>query len=223
MSDDSFIREVDEELRQDQIKGIWSQYGRVLIGVAVAIVVGTAGYRGYEYWQQTQAAASGDAFLKAAELSEAGNQDEAIKALGELVKTGTGEYPALAQFRIAGEMLGRGDKPAALAAFDAIIKDSGFDAALRNVAAIRAGLIAVDVETYDQVKTRVESLAGSGEAFRSLAREILGLSAFKAGNDADALKWFQQIADDAGSTNSARERAGLMLQLLAGKGVVAKG
>ena len=36
MSDDSFIREVNEELRQDQAKALWDRYGPAFIGLAVA-------------------------------------------------------------------------------------------------------------------------------------------------------------------------------------------
>jgi hypothetical protein len=219
MSDDSFVREVNDELRQDQLKGLWNRFGNVVIAIAVLIVLGTAGYRGWEYWRTQQAAKSGDAFLAAIELSKSGKQDDALASLDEIAKSGSGQYPALAKLRIAGETLDRGDKPAALAAFDAIANDTSLDEAFRSVARIRAGMIAVDVETYDQVKARLEPMAAAGQAYRSLAREALGLAAWKAGANDDAAKWFRQITDDAGAAGNVRERARLMLDMLAGKGV----
>jgi hypothetical protein len=74
MSDDSFVREVNDELRQDQLKGLWNRFGNVIIAIAVLIVLGTAGYRGWEYWRTQQAAKSGDAFLSAIELSKSGRR-----------------------------------------------------------------------------------------------------------------------------------------------------
>ena len=70
MSDDSFIREVDEELRSDRVQEFWDKYGKLVIGVAVAIVVVTGGYRFYEYYTGQQAAEAGDAFMEAVTLSE---------------------------------------------------------------------------------------------------------------------------------------------------------
>ncbi len=223
MSDDSFIREVDDELRQDRMHGFWASYGRIIIGIAVLIVVATAGYRGCEYWRQTVSARSGDAFLAATELSKAGKQDEAIAALEAITKSGSGQYPALARMRIAGETLARGDKQGAMVAFDAIANDASFEEALRSVARIRAGMLAVDLETYDGVKARMEPMAAAGQSFRSLARELIGISAYKSGNLEDAVKWFRQIADDANTTGSVRDRANVMLELLAGKGATSKG
>ena len=39
MSDDSFIREVDEELRSEQVQQVWQRYGKLIVGGAIAIVL----------------------------------------------------------------------------------------------------------------------------------------------------------------------------------------
>lgn len=49
--DDSFIREVNEELRSDQMRLVWKRFGRILIGIAVLVVLGTIGKVSYEYWR----------------------------------------------------------------------------------------------------------------------------------------------------------------------------
>lgn len=223
MSDDSFIREVDEELRHDRLKTAWGRYGKLAIAAAVLIVLATAGFRGWEYYSATRAAGSGDTFLQALDLSEEGRADAAIAKLEELTAAGSGQYPALARLRIGAELAGKGDKQGAIEQFDAIVEDNGFDEDLRALARLRAGLLAVDALDYDAVKTRLEPLAAAGGDYRSLAREALGLSAWKAGLMQDAANWFQQIVDDAGSAGGVRERASVMLNLLAGKGVTAAG
>jgi hypothetical protein len=220
MSDDSFVREVNEELRSDQFKSLWNRFGNLVIALAVLVVAATAGYRGWEYWRDRQAARSGDAFLAAVEQAEAGKQDDAMAALNGLAESGTGQYPALAKLRIAGETLDKGDRAGALAAFEAIAADTSLDESFRSVARLRAGLIAVDTETYEQVKARLEPMAAAGQPYRSLAREALGLSAYKAGANDEAARWFREITQDAGATGNVRQRAALMLDLLAGKGVV---
>ena len=53
MSDTEFIRDVDEELRRDQMKSLWDRYGLYVIGAAVLIVALTAGYRGWDAWQRS--------------------------------------------------------------------------------------------------------------------------------------------------------------------------
>jgi len=218
MSDDSFMREVEQELRSDKISEFWKKYKFLVIGSAVAIVLGTAGYRFYDSYSQSVAGQSGDRFLSAIELSNEGKHDEAITSLEALVEDGVGQYPALAKIRLAAEFARKGEPEKAIEAFDTIANDTDFDETLRNVARLRAGLLLVDHGSYDQVSDRLQTMSETGKSFRHSAREGLGLSAWKHGQYEDALVWFQAIADDQGSPNGVRARAGVMLQLLAGKG-----
>ena len=223
MSDDSFIREVDEEMRQDRLKSIWNRFGNLLIGVAVLIVLATAGWRGWQYWQENRAAKSGDAFLAAVDASEKGNQDDSIARLQALEESGTGEYPVLARLRLAGEFEARGETDRALGIYEAVASNASVSEPLRSIALLRAGMVAVDRESYEQVRARLEPLAAAGNPYRHLAREALGLSAYKSGAMEEAYRWFNDIANDAGATSAIRGRVNVMLELLAGKGLKSAG
>ena len=87
-NDDSFIREVNEELRSDQLRFVWRRFGRLIIGGAVLIVLGTAAYSGYRYWQGHQAGSSGDQFISALTLADQNKTDEALAALASIEKNG---------------------------------------------------------------------------------------------------------------------------------------
>lgn len=219
MSDDSFIREVDEELRSDQFQNFWNKYKWFVIGGAVAIVALTAGYRGWVSYTEQVAGASGDRFLQAVELSNDGKHDEAIAVLQKLGEDGSGEYPALANIRLAAEYAKQGETDKAIEAFDKIAGDAGSDETLRDVAKLRAGLILVDHGTYEEVTGRLQPMADTGKPFRHSAREGLGLSAWKHKKYEDAFRWFTAIAEDAQAPGGIRSRATIMLELLAGKGV----
>ena len=219
MSDDSFIREVDEEMRSDQLQQLWDRYKMLVIGGAVAIVAVTAGYRGWDYYTTSIAAASGDRFMSAITLSNDGKHDEAIKILQELSGSGSGQYPALANMRIASEYAARGDEKLAIESYDKIAGTSTSSLPMKLIAQLRAGLLAIDNNDLADVTRRLLPLAGPGLPFRHLAREGLGLAAFKAGKKAEALKWFDAIVNDAESGTNVRGRANVMLELLAGQGI----
>ena len=222
MSDDSFIREVEDELRSDQLQKFWERFKFLIIGGAIAIVVATAGYRYWLHYTESVAAASGTRFQEAIDLSGEGKYDEAIAALEALVEDGSGQYPALAKMRLAAEFIGKDEPLKAVEAFDSLANDTTFDETLRDIAKLRSGLLLVDHGTYDQVADRLESMAETGKEFRHSSREGLGLAAWKAGNYEDALSWFTAIQADVGAPQGIRQRTAIMLELLRGKGFEAK-
>ncbi|PWL19165.1 hypothetical protein DKP76_00945 [Falsochrobactrum shanghaiense] len=223
MADDSFIREVNEELRSEQMKSIWRRFGPILMGGAVALVLGTAGMVGYQHWSDSRASASGDKFLAALDLAAEGKNDEALAALDDLEKTGYGSYPVLARLRAAAVLAEKGDAAAAVAAFDKVAADNGVPSQLRDVARLRAAYLLVDSGSYEDVASRVETLSADGHPMRGSAREALGLAAWKAGRFDDAFKLFDQLANDNLVPANIRQRANTMLDLMRGAGVAAQG
>lgn len=211
MSD--IFREVDEDIRQEKYRRLWDRFGSWIIAAAVLVVVGTGGYRGWLYWQEQQSQQSGDTFYEAVRLSEAGNYTEAEQLFSEL-QDASGGYPAIARLRRAGTLAESGDEAAALAAFEAVHRDTSVDPALRNIAALRAAYLAVDNEGYEAIADRVEGLTGADNPFRAAARELLALSAWKAGDIDAARKWLKELEDDQATPSDVTRRIDLLAQVI---------
>lgn len=218
MSDDSFIREVDEELRQDKAHALWKRYGPLAIGAAVALVLATGAWSYYTYSRAQKAGASGDRFLAALELIRDKKNDEAREVLKALEADGYGAYPVLARIRSATLLAESGDAKGAIAAFDAVAADASVDISLRDVAKLRAGLLLVDHGTYEEVDQRVSTLATDTNPLRHSAREALGLAAWKAAQFDQAGKLFDRIVQDTSTPPNLALRARTMLELMRGAG-----
>jgi hypothetical protein len=189
----------------------------------VAIVLVTAGYRGYEYYTNSRASASGDRFLAALTLANEGKQSESLTALRELETDGYGAYPVLARMRAATLIQENGDAAGAVAAFDAVVADRSAPDSIRDLARIRAAYILVDTGTSAEVAERAEPLASDTSSLRHAAREVLGLAAWKDGRFGDAKVLFQQITDDPQAPRNAMQRASIMLDLITASGKVGDG
>jgi hypothetical protein len=218
MSDDSFIREVNEELRQDKAKALWDRFGPAAIVIAVGVVLATAAFVGYDYWVETRASRSGDAFSQALKLANDGKSDEALKALQALEAEGYGAYPVLARLRSATVLADKGDFSGAVAAFDKVSNDGSIPVAIRDMARLRAALVLVDHGTYADVTARVGVLNAETNPLRHSARELLGLSAWNEGKSAEALKFLEQVSADNTAPRNVRERANLLTELIRGSG-----
>ena len=217
MSD--IFQEVDEEVRREQLKKLWDRWGNYLIALAVVVVVGVGGWRGYQWWEAKRAAETGAAFEAAIALSEQGKHADAEAAFAKIAAEGTTGYYGLALLREGAELAKR-DPKAAAALYDKTSEDSRVAQPLRDLAALRAGALLIDIATYDEVRRRLEPLTPVGRTFRHSAREFLVLAAWRSGNMSAAKRWIDMIASDADTPPGVRSRVEMLTALIAAEGKV---
>lgn len=213
MSEDTIFREVDEAVRQDQLKSLWNKYGVLVLAAGLLIVVGVAGYKGWVYWRDKQASEAGSRFVGALQLAESGKEQEARAAFEDLAKDGPSGYRVLSLFQLAAAEASSGDKAKAVADYDALAGDSSVEPMLQGYAKIRAATLRVDEADKAEIARRVGDLAAAGP-WRHSARELLGLASYKAGDMQEAQRQFSELLSDPTAPQSLRRRAEMMLALI---------
>jgi hypothetical protein len=198
--------EVDEDVRRDQLKKLWDQY-------SIYIIAAVGGWRGYQYLEAKKAAEAGAAFDKAVELSEANKHTEAEAAFTELAAKAPSGYRMLARMRAAAELATR-DPQAAAKSYDDISADRSVGAPERDLAKVRAAALLLETSTYPSMLQRLEPATAPGSTFRHTARELLALSAWRAGDMTAARQWLDLIANDGETPPSLRSRAEALQALL---------
>jgi hypothetical protein len=199
------FREVDEALREDRVKTIWTRYSRVIIGVAILIVLGTAAWVGWKQWS-AQRDAEGAAAIEAARA------DGSVAALTAGVDAaGNADQAALARLYLAAAQVQAGDVAAGVATWRAVADDSGVDQVLRDLARLQAVTHEIDTGDAAQLSTEIAPLAADGSPWRFSAREVQGILALKQGDTAGARTIFQALSDDPDTPQGIRGRAAEVL------------
>jgi hypothetical protein len=209
------FREVDEEVRREQLKKLWDRYGNYVVVAAVLLVAAVAAWRAYMWWEAKKAAETGAAFEAATTLAEAGKRGEAEAAFAKIAADGTAGYRHLARMREAAE-LAQSDAKAAIAAYDQIAADRAVGPVLQDLAALRAAALLIDTGALQEAQRRLEPLAANDRTFRHTAREFLVLAAWRAGDTAAAKRWFDLIMTDAQTPAATRSRVEMLMALGAG-------
>jgi hypothetical protein len=218
MSEDSFLREVEEELRSDKLKAFWRRFAPFIIGVAVLIVLLVAANEIWKWWSSNAAATASDQYYAAASLAENGDVDGARAAFAELESSGPSGYATLARFQEAALLTGQGDIDGAIAAYDELAASLD-QRRLRELAYVFAGYLAVDHLDIAAVEQRVGGLTSEDNPMRNNAREALGLAYYKAGNIEQARANFEAMAADPAAGQDMQLRAFVYLEQLASTGV----
>lgn len=211
------FHEVDEEVRREQLKKLWEKYSILLVGAAVLIVLGIAGWRGYEWYIGQKAAEAGAQFEAALTLAEQGKAAEAEAAFAKVAAEAPQGYRLLARFRAAAS-IATTKRDDAVKAYDALAADGSIGQTWQDLAAIRAGLLVVDTAPFADMTNRLTSLTEPTRPYRHTARELLALSAWKNNDIAAAKRYIDMIAADAETPPGLRSRVDVLSALIAGSG-----
>lgn len=208
---DSLLREVDEELRREQMQKLWDRYNGLILGVAALIVVAVGGYKYLENRRIANAQAAGAEFSAALQLSEAAKTDEALKAFEKIGQSGPAGYATLAKLHVAGAAAKAGKTDDAVAAYQAIVNTSAADSLLKNFAQLQIASLKVGDADFTAQQNRLMPLVAEDSAFKITARELMGLSAYKAGKLAEARKYFEPLLIDPKASRAIQERVKIVM------------
>jgi len=211
---DSLAREIDEELRREQLLKLWERYGIYVIAAATLVIVGIGGFNYYDHRRALAAEAAGARLSMATRESMQSKKAEVQKALEDIAATAPAGYAVLARMRLAAAERDAGKTAEAAAAFEAIAKERGIDPLIADYAQLQAAMLRLDGASWTDMQNRLNGLAADGNAWRFSARELLGLAAHKAGKADEARAEFQRLLTDRGTPPSIAERARVMLAML---------
>jgi hypothetical protein len=204
---ETFLREVDENLRRDRLRDFAREYGNWIIA---GVILFLAASGGFIWWQQHQVNRS-EAHVE--ELSAiykdigSGKVSQAPKQLDQLANSGSKAVRASALFTQAALALQQNDTKLATAKYREIAADGGLPQPYRDAALIRQTALEFDQIKADEVVSRLQPFAKPGNAWFGTAGEITALAMVKQGKKDEAGRLFAAIAKDKTVPESIRGRA----------------
>jgi hypothetical protein len=210
---DSFVREVDESLRQDRMLGLAKRWGPWLIGGFVVVLIAVAAWIGWKDYSLNRSRAHAEEYAAAQQLAGEGNLDQAKAEFERLTGEGPGVYRVMARLEHAAVLEAQGDLEAALAEFDRAAEEAD-DPIMRDTARLRAAYIVAETQDFDALQTRLEPLTESDSRLSFLARELLGIEAWEAGNLDLARETLQNLTLAFDAPEAVQQRAQVALSVI---------
>jgi len=204
---ESFLREVDENLRRDRARDFAKQYGGWLIAAVVLFLAAVAGWLYWQDRQQKQAEAQSEQLTKIYSQIGAGQTKQAQQSLLGLEGSGNRVVHTLALLTEAAIALDGNDRATALAKYDAVANDNHAPQPYRDAALIRVISLQFDQMKPEDVIAKLQPLAKPGEPWFGTAGELTAMAYIKQGNKAAAGKIFAAIAADNNAPLTLRNRS----------------
>jgi hypothetical protein len=204
---DTFVKEVDENLRRDQIHDFFKANGSYLIAALILFLAACGGIIWYQQHKQQLAQAEVEQLGQVYKDISVANTQKVPQRLDELSKAGSKGVRATALFTRAAFALQQNDTKAAVGIYKQINADSSLPQPYRDAALIRQTALEFDQLQPQQVISRLEPLAKPGNPWFGSAGEMTALALIKAGKSQQAGQLFATLAKDKDVPDSIRNRA----------------
>ena len=204
---ESFYREVDEELRKDQLSNIWKRHGLLIAGAVLLFLAGLGGFLWWQHRQEVEAGRRGEALIAAFEDVQARRSKAALPKLDLLAKEEAPGIQAAALLTKADVAIQDGNIAAAAAAFKQVADNAAFAEPYRQLALVRQTTLEFDTLQPAEVIRRLGPLAVAGGPWFGSAGELVAIAHLKQGQTGRAAPIFAALAKDDKLPSSVRSRA----------------
>jgi hypothetical protein len=207
------FREIEDELRRENLLKLWARFGKYVIAGAVVVLVIAGAIVGWLDHLAAERQAEGSRYAEALTLTRAGKDADAAQEFAALARLGGG-YRIPAQFEEAELLARRGDAKAAVLLYDKIADSPGIDPQFRDLAVLLSVVHGLPDGNSKALIARLAPLTAAGNPWRPSALDLTATVKLEAGDRAGARAIYKQLADDLATPQGLRARAAEMAAAL---------
>ncbi|MDP4840331.1 MAG: tetratricopeptide repeat protein [Alphaproteobacteria bacterium] len=207
MSDD-LIKEIKEDIRNDQLVAFWNEYGNIVIGTVIAVVLMTVGYLFWHNLQEKKILEQTLMYERNLEIDPSKGEKADYTPL---IKDGSTGYRILGSFEQA--RLASGTKEAE-DLLKSMADDTSYDSFYREAAALQAIMRKFDSTHGAVLLEELEPLVNKASPLQAAALELQAFSYLKLQQTKKASDVFLSVAKHPQAPQSMRVRAQAMLETI---------
>ncbi len=209
---EEFIREVDEDVKEEKRLKLWKKLLPYIISLSLGIILSTSGFVLWDDYTKKTKQQLGDDYTAAVELAKDEDIDAAIIALDRIVDKGSDGYVTMAKMKKASLMIVQGDLNEGLEIYLDLEKNA-VDQSFRDIATILYVINSIGKSDIDTLLSKIEPLENS-LIWKSSALELKGYIYLQNNEKQKALEIFKSIDLMPNKPSSLGLRAKNMIDFL---------
>ena len=212
---EEFIREVDEDLKQEKNEQLWKKLLPYIISITVGIIIFTSGYVFWDNYSNNVKQQLGDDFTAAVDLANEEDVDAALLALDRIVDKGSDGYVTLSKMKKASLLIESGNLEDGLDIY-LDLEQNAVDQSFRDISTILFVLNSIDTKNSDLLLQKLIPLEKS-KIWKSSALELMAFIYLKKSDNVKAIEIFRTLSQLQDTPSSLANRSQNMLDFLEGK------
>ena len=212
---EEFIKEVDEDLKEEKRVKLWKKLLPYVLGFSFGIILITSSFVFWEAHIKKTNQNLGDDFTAAVDLANENDIDAALLALDRIVDKGSDGYATIAKMKKASLLIDKGNFDEGLSIYLDLEKNA-VDQSFRDIATILYVLNSMDKIDSEVLLRKIQPLENS-KVWQSSALELKAYIYLKDKKIISAKEVFQSILNLKSSPSSLSTRARNMIEFLKDK------
>ena len=214
--EDALLREVVEDVKNEQLQQLWNKYGLYIIIAVAFILTATISFESIKSWREKKSQEISNAYSVAMSLQNQGRLDESLDIYKSLAQKDSGIYDDLAKIQIANIYLEQGKKDDALAVLTTMIDSSDTIHQMKKIATLKLISYKLDDNTSAKEITKLlDRFTDSDDS--DIAKELTAMLYIRENDLTKAKDEYQKIVSSASAPEALKYRALDMINLLSDK------
>ena len=189
---DAFIQEVDEDVKNDNLKAMWEKYGFAIIAFVVLAVSLTISFDQIKNWRIAQNQRHTEEYIAATQVQK-DNPENTIAALQQISQKNQGIFSDFARLQIANVLLNQDKVEEALVALENIVNDKQVNDEVKHVALVKLATYKLDTMEKSEFEQLLQPLLNGNTSWTPIAQDLLAMSAIKNGDIDTARSIYENV------------------------------
>lgn len=212
---DAFIREVDEDLKNESMKKLWDKYGLFVLLIVIVSLTVAVSYESIKSWYIKRAENRTEGYAVALSMQNQGLFDGSLEALDLIINQKMGTYAELAEMQKANILLEQNKEKEALALLEKIANDKSRSLQLRDTALIKLASYRQDGATFEEMSELLSSITKSKDnAWYAVAEDMLATILLRDGNIEQAKEIYNALLENQDTPDDLKNRIKDILSVL---------
>ncbi len=215
LKNDALLKEIDTDLKNEQLKSLWDQYGLFIILFVALSLTAAVSFETFKAWNAKRDQELSNAYAVAVSLQNQGRFEESLSLLQNLTNSRRGVYKDIANLQIANIYLEQGKNAEAVELLRQLADNSRANPQMRDIAKVKLASYLLDTDaSADEISSLLQPLTDDDKSWSGVAHELLAMLAIRDGNLEEAKNQYSLIVKIEGIQDGLRSRARDMIAII---------
>ncbi len=209
----NIFNEVDEDIRKERYKKLWSRYGKYLIGLILSIILV---FSINQYLVSKNIADNKkllEIYFAASEDIEKKQFELANESLNKIYNDKNDTLAAFSAFKLSESFLKNNNKIGAIASLENIFSNDSFETIYRELALYKYIMINFDVLDISNIESKINTINTKERQLNPYFKELIGIKYITTGDKAKAASIFNELSSSENTPFDLKIRLEKLIQI----------